>query len=149
MIIDTLTEFADAVALNTGAAATYLIGSQIDSGDIRDLGQGQPIYAVFIVNTTATSGGSATASFSIASDSTAAVSTTTSTIHVTTPVFAVADMVAGTVLAVIALPAEGNVYEQFLGLLQTTGTAAFTAGAVDVFLTMDNHGWKAYADGQR
>ncbi len=40
-----------------------------------------------------------------------------------------------------------DAYERFLGLLQTTGVAAVTAGKVNAFLTHDVAKWKAYADG--
>jgi hypothetical protein len=147
MIIDKLTEFCDGVALNTGGAATYLIGSQIDLTNVRDIGNGRPIYLVAMVSTAATSGGSATLQLKLASDATAAVHVSTSTEHLASPVFPVASLTAGKVLMVVPLPMEGNVYEQFLGILQVTGTAAFTAGAVDVFLTMNPAAWKAYAEG--
>jgi len=149
MITDYLTKMCDATALNTGAAGTYLIGSQIDLGAARDLGQfsGEPLYLVIKVTTTATSGGSATGTFKLVSDDTAAISTTTSTVHVTTPTFTVANMVAGTELIVVALPLEGNAYEQFLGILQVTATAAFTAGAIEAFIVAGTSSWKAYANG--
>ena len=43
MILDERNEFADAVALNTGAAGSYLIGDQIDLGVARDIGNGEPL----------------------------------------------------------------------------------------------------------
>lgn len=146
MILDKRTEFADAVALNTGAAGTYLIGSQVDIGpQVRDVGNGEPLYLVITVDTAITAGASGTVSFSLASDDTAAVSTSTSTIHVTTPVFTVgAGIAAGTMLAAIALPTDGKPYEQFLGILQTTGVAAVTAGKINAFLTFDVAKWTAY-----
>ena len=45
---------------------------------------------------------------------------------------------------VTRLPAAS--YERYVGIQQITGTAAFTAGAIDAFLTMDPIAWKAYAD---
>lgn len=145
MILDKRTEFADAVALNTGAAGTYLIGSQVDLGVARNVGNGEPLYLVITVDTAITAGASGTVAFSLASDDSAAVSTSTSTIHFTTPAFAVgAGIAAGTVLAAIALPADGNAYEQFLGILQITGVAAVTAGKINAFLTHDVAKWIAY-----
>lgn len=146
MIIDSRLELCDAVALNTGAAGTYLIGSQPDLGLApSDVGNGEQMYLVLQVDTTATSGGSATLAVSLASDDSASVSTTTSTVHFTTPVYPVASLAAG-FTRVFALPI-GVVYEQFLGLLQVTGTAAFTAGKVNAFITRDPTGWRALADG--
>ena len=148
MITDKLTTFCNGVALNTGAAGTYNIGDIIDLGDDRDIGNGVPLYLVINVETTATSGGSATGQFRLVSDATSTISTTTATVHVTSAAFAVADMTAGTNILTIVIPMEGNVYERYLALQQITGTAAFTAGAVDAFLTPTPKGWKTYPDGR-
>lgn len=146
MIIDSRLELCDATALNTGAAGTYLLGNQPNLGLAPgDVGEGENLYLVISVDTTCTSGGSATVSFSLASDDTAAVSTTTSTVHFTSPVYPVAALVAGFQRA-FSLP-KGVVYEQYLGLLQTTAVAAFTAGKINAFITRDPTGLRSYADG--
>lgn len=147
MILDERTEFGDALALNTGAAGTYLIGDVIDLGVGRNLGMTE-LWLVITVDTTVTSGGAGTAQFTLASDAQAAIATDGSaTVHFETKAFALAELVAGRVLAVVKLPAEGAVYERFLGILQTTGTAALTAGKINAFLTPDAKQWKALADG--
>lgn len=151
MIIDSRTELADGTALNTGAAGTYLIGDQIDLGVAgRDIGNGSDhLYVYARISTTAVSAGSATLRLQLVSDAQAAIATDGSaTVHIDTGQFDVADLSAGTVLFVGRLPQEGNAYERYLGLLQTTGTAAFTAGAVDMFMTPQPMAWKAYAEGQ-
>jgi hypothetical protein len=148
MILDDRLEFCDAVALNTGAAGTYLLGDVIDlqlaaGGDI---GSGEPIYLIITVDTTATSGGSATGEFVLASDAQAAIATDGSaTQHATTGPIAVANLTVGRKF-VFALPLEGNAYERYLGILQKTAVAAFTAGKINAFLTIDPTGWKAYPD---
>lgn len=144
MILDERTEFCDATALNTGGAATYLIGDVIDTGgdginDVDDL------YLVIEVATTATSGGSATATFKLASDAGASIAVDGSaTEHFVTDAFAVAGMVAGTRLAAVQLP-KGT-YERYIGILQVTGTAAFTAGAVNAYLTHNPYTCKSFPD---
>lgn len=149
MILDERLEFCDAVALNTGAAGSYLLGDVIDlqlaaGGDI---GAGEPLYLIIQVDTTATSGGSATANFTLASDAQAAIATDGSaTVHSTTGAIAVATLTAGRTYC-FALPSQGNVYERYLGILQTTAVAAFTAGKINAFITLDPTGWRAYADG--
>ena len=81
-------------------------------------------------------------------DATAAIDPTTGTKHLSTPVFTVGSgIAAGTVLYAGPVPMEGNAYERFLGVLQTTGVAAVTAGKVNAFLTHDVAKWKAYSDG--
>ena len=146
MILDERTEFCDATALNTGVAGTYLIGDQIDLGAVaRDVGNGQPLYLVITVDTLPTSGGAATAQFKLVSDANASIATDGSaSLHLETKAFAISEMAAGTVLAAVALPIEGVAYERYLGILQTTGTAAFTGGKVNAFLTHDVAKWKSY-----
>lgn len=68
------------------------------------------------------------------------------TVHLVTGAIAVASMTAGAVLFAGSLPMEGNAYERYLGVLQTTAVAAFTAGKINAFLTHDVARWKAYAD---
>lgn len=147
-ILDERTEFCDATALNTGGAGTYLLGDVYDLQVVRDIGGGrQSIFLVIQVDTTATSGGSATADFALASDAQAAIATDGSaTIHATTGAKAVAALTAGTQF-VLAIPMEGSAYERYLGILQTTATAAFTAGKINAFLTLDPPtSRKTYAD---
>lgn len=146
MITDKLTMFCDSQALNTGAAGDYLLGDVIDLQNARDVGQGMPVYLVIAMTVTATSAGAATGQFTLVSDADAAMTIATATEHVASPVFDVAAMTAGTRLLAVVLPLEGNVYERYLGIKQTTGVAAFTAGAIDAFLTTDVQAWKAYAD---
>lgn len=148
MIMDERAEFCDATALNTGGADTYLIGDVIDLETVRDIGNGQPIYLVITVGTAAGSTGSATGQFILASDAQEAIADDgTATEHLKTQAFPVANMTAGSVLFCASVPLEGNEYERYLGILQVTGTAAFNAGTVNAFLTLDPHGWKAYPDG--
>jgi hypothetical protein len=132
MLTDKLTTFGNALALNTGAANTYLIGSQIDLGAAhRDIGLIRPLFFELRCHTDVDSAGDGvTLQFKLASDASASVSTTTSTVHMTSPVFTQAQCVAGALLWSFALPWEGNVYEQFLGLLQVTAVEAVTAGKI-------------------
>lgn len=146
MIIDSRNELCDAVALNTGGAATYLIGSQIDLGAGDDpIGAGGKLYLVITVDTLPTSSTSAaTAEFTLASDATAAVATDGSaTEHINVGPFAISAMAAGAVLTVTELPQAFN-YERFLGILQTTAGEAFTGGKINAFLTPDAARWNAY-----
>lgn len=147
MIMDELNEFCDATALNTGGAGTYLLGDVMDLGSVgtlKDIGNGRPVYLVLQVATTATSGGSATGNFQLASDSTANLATSP-TVHAQSGAIAVATLVAGYRIGVWSLPVEKR-YERYLGILQVTAVAAFTAGAIDAFLTLDPPGWYAPPD---
>lgn len=142
MILDERTEFCDATALNTGAAGSYLIGDVLDTGIARELGGDRALYLVVTVDTTATSGGSATGTFNLVTDDNASLSSPATVIA--SKAWAVADMTAGKVLMAVALPLQGTAYERYLGIQQVTGTAAFTAGKVNAFLTTDVARWVAY-----
>lgn len=142
MILDERGEFCDAVALNTGAAGSYLLGDVIDLGVARDLGGDQALYLVVTVDTAATSGGSATGQFNLVTDDNASLSSPTAL--VSSVAWAVASMTAGKTLMAVQLPMEGTAYERYIGIQQVTGTAAFTAGKVNAFLTTDVARWKAY-----
>lgn len=147
MILDERLEFCDAVALNTGGAGTYLLGDVIDLNPAHDPGMGGNLWCVLQVDTTATSGGSATGQFSLASDAQAAIATDGSaTVHWQSGAIAVAALVAKYVIGAFMLPAEGPTYERYLGILQTTAVAAFTAGKINAFLTKDYAKIKHYAD---
>lgn len=142
MILDERTEFCDAVALNTGGAGSYLLGDVIDLGEAKDLGNSTPLYLVIQVDTAATSGGSATGTFSLVTDDNDSLSSPS--VLVSSPAWAVADMTAGKVLLEVQLPMEGTAYERYLGIRQTTGTAAFTAGKINAFITHTPANWKSY-----
>lgn len=147
MILDERTEFCDAVALNTGGAGSYLLGDQIDSGAVaRDLGTSTgSLYLVLQVDT-ACVGTSSTAQFHLVSDSTASIATNgTATYHFSTGAIPEATLVAGYVIAIVELP-RGALYERYLGILQTTAVAAFSAGKINAFLTTDPSSWRHYPD---
>lgn len=147
MIVDKLNQFCAGVAANTGAAGSYLLGDQIDLRVPADLGHTEGAYLVIKTKTLLTSGANGTISFTLASDSTAAIDPSTSSKHLTTPVRAVGTVgiPANTILFAGQLPYEGPVpYERFLGILQNTAVAAMTAGTIDAFLVKDLAAWKAY-----
>ena len=151
MILDERTEFADALALNTGGAATYLLGDVIDlwantpaTGQNRDIGLDEELFFVATVDTTATSGGAATLTLQLITDDNSAMASPA--VIFTTNAIAVATLVAGYRICAVALPIEGITYERYLGIQQITGTAAFTAGKINAFLTKDVAKWRAYQD---
>ena len=144
MFMDERNEFSDGQTC-ANAASTVLSTNVIDSSVARDLGNGQPVYLVIQIDV-AVSGSSSTVNFRLRSDSTAATHATTSTAHVETGAIAEAVLVAGHQIS-LALPAEGNAYEQFLGLQAIVGTATTSAGTYSAFITFDPPSkWKAYAD---
>jgi len=144
MISDKLATLAQGTALNTGGAASYTIGDVVDLGSAYAFNDIDDLYLVITVDVTATSGGSATASFSLLTDDNASMSSPTAV--VTTAAIPVATLVAGYRVGAIAIPKAAG-FERYIGLRQTTAVAAFTAGAVNAFLTTDVQTWRAYTDG--
>lgn len=146
MILDSRNEFADATALSTSGTGLQLVGNVVDLGAAsRDIGEGADIYLVIQVDTAVTSAGAATVDFQLASDAAASIATDGSaTVHVATGAIGKATLTAGYQKA-ICLP-KGETYERYVGILANVATAAVTAGKVNVFLTSDPKGWRAYAD---
>lgn len=148
MILDERGEFADAVALNTGAAGTYNLGDLIDLGVARDLGGDKALYLVVQVDTgIQVAAGTGTVSFQLVSDGTSTIDTAgTQSIHVRSATFntSTTPIAAGTTLMAVQLPMEGIAYERYLGIQQVTGTTAISAGKINAFLTTDVSRFKAY-----
>lgn len=153
MIFDKLTEFADAVSV-ANAAGDDLIGNVIDLGANPLPGpHGRPIYLVIQTETEIITGGSAgTISFALVSDSTADLATSPTT-HFSTGTFVTDDSAAnsaqlnaGGVIAVVALPLSGAVYERYLGIIATVATTTVTAGTINAFLTLTPPVWQALPD---
>ena len=65
MFVDKRNEFCDALALNTGAANTYVIGDQIDLGVARDVGNGEPIYLTIVATTGVNAASAGTVQFQL------------------------------------------------------------------------------------
>lgn len=154
MYLDERLEFADAVSV-AAAAGTAILGDVIDLETARDIGQGEPLYLVITTDTEVITGGAAgTIKFQLVSDAQAALATNgTATVHYDTGTFVTdgtdanaLELKAGGVIAVVALPWEGQPYERYLGVLRTIATTTITAGAVNAFLTHDPAVWKAHPD---
>lgn len=147
MIIDKRTTLADNVALNTGAAGTYNIGDVYDTQMVAgDPGTGGDIYIVIALGTAAASGGAATGTFQLVSSASATPETNgAQQILMATGAVPVASMGANVQLYAGVLP--NGVTRRYLGLQQVTGTAAFTAGTVKCFMTLDVASYRAYIAG--
>ncbi len=151
MILDEHTEFCDATAVTGMGGTTTLIGDVIDLSTVaRDIGQGRPLFVQFSVDT-AFAGGT-TNQFILASDSQEAIRTSSTAgqeiRHAQTDIIPTATWIAGFTLG-FALPFGGvegtGTYKRFLGILNVdVGTQ--TTGNINVFLTYDPHGWRAYPD---
>lgn len=152
MILDERLEFADATSV-AAAAGTALIGDVVDLQVVRDIGQGQPVYLVISTDTEIITGGAAgTVKFQLVSDAQAAIAVDgTATVHIDTGTLVTDDAAVndaklnvGGVIFVGAIPAEGAVYERYLGILCITATTTTTAGKINAYLTLDPRGAKHY-----
>ena len=126
----------------------------VDLEVVRDIGNGQPVYWVVTTGTEIVAGSAGTVKFQLVSDAQPAIAVDGSaTVHLDTGTFVTnvaasnaAQLNAGGIIACIALPIEGPVYERYLGTLAVTGGVATTAGTINSFLTLDPIKWKAYPD---
>lgn len=147
MITDKLLTVGMPVALSTSAPATSKLGDAIDlvvAG--LDQGEGWPFYLCASVAVAATSGGAATLALQLVTADNEAL-TTNPVVHAVSPTFALADLTpAGKRLLLLAIP-KGIEYKRWMGLRQVVGTAAFTAGSVNAFFTLDPDNWRAYPEG--
>ena len=148
MLLDKNLEMCDAVSIGLAAATTFLLGDQIDTTVVRDIGIGRPAYLVLQVETTFTVGN--TIQFKLVSDNSAAIATdTTPSEHWVSDTFAAAAMIAGRTFVVPLPSGDALPYERYLGILQVNGaTTAWTAGKINAFLSLDPTGYKSYADAQ-
>lgn len=146
MILDEKLEFCDAlsVAATVGSA---LVGDVVDlrAADAR-LGSNVPLYLVIQVTTAFATATTATVSFELASDDTAAINVTTGSKHVRTQAFDTTALGAGKQI-IVPLPAGIPTYERYLGLIVVTAGATTTAGSINAFLTNDAFDWKAMPEG--
>jgi len=141
MIIDSLLEFSDAQApTSTGRNNSTNV---VDTGAVAvDPGAGEPLYLGIVCEEDADStGDGASVEFILASDSAASVATDGSaTDHFSTGAIAEASLLAGNVVAMVALPNGGvNAYERYLAVQYNITGEALTAGKFSAFLTKDPH----------
>lgn len=137
--LDKQAEFADAAAVTTTAVLTNVM----DLGDdvaLRNIGGPGAAFLVITCDTAATAVGAATVTFSLESDSDAALSTSP-TVHYSTAAIGKATLTAGYTAAIVALP-YGD-YERYLGVRATVATGPLTAGAFSAFITRDPQYWRA------
>lgn len=147
MILDTNLQLCSQASVAV-AAGTSLIGSQIDAAIAGELDSSALAFTIVVRTAIITGGSAGTIAFQLASDTTAAVSTTAAQPVVVTETFVTGatPIPVGTVLHQGILPRDIGTYtpsRRFLGVLLIVGTTTITAGAVDVFLEIDPGRWAA------
>lgn len=130
--------YSSAQAITAAAAS----GNIIDHGAARDLGTGQDVYVVVIVDVAFTDGGSdSTLTVTLETDNDAAFGSPTLAAQTIGTLAALSAI--GTVLTAKLQP--GAVNERYSRLYYTPNNGNLTTGTVTAFLTTDIHKWVAYA----
>lgn len=135
MITDALLLLASAQAVTASAVST----NTIDLGTARDVGSGEPIYAVITVDQTVTAAGAATVNFQVIGS--AAANLGSPTVLVQTDAIGKAELTAGRRAIVLEIPpsvlAAQPIGQRYLGVNFLVGTGPLTAGQFTVNLVRD------------
>jgi hypothetical protein len=137
MYVDSQLLFSDAQAVTATAAST----NSIDFGAVRDIGVGEQLYVVCLVDVAMTDG---------SSDSTLAValetdSTTTFTPDATRTLFTFAALSAAGTVKIAALGPD-DINLRYAQLKYTPANGNLTTGSFTAFITKDIQKYVAYAD---
>lgn len=137
MLVDKKLTYSDAQAITAAAASTDVI----DFSEARNLGVGEPLYIVVLVDTAFTDSGSdSTLSVALEMDSTESFTPDYTRTLFTFPALSA----AGTVKIARISPDDMDL--RYSRLLYTPNNGNLTTGAVTAFITHDIQAWKAYAD---
>ena len=142
MICDRENQFSDAQVVTTGSENGILSTDKMDLGVARNIGAGEELWIVVIVDTTFTSSGSDdTLAVDLVTDDNPGLNSPTVIQRLGTfP----AVSAAGT--AIKARVPFSTSYERYIGLLYTAATGPLTAGAVTAVMTKNIDAFRAYAD---
>lgn len=145
MILDKKAEFADAQSI-VGVAATAINSTNyIDLGVARDIGPGEDLWLVVLINQTVlAAGGASNVTFQLLEDSQADMASGSARTLWSSGAIPKATLVAGYVVAKIKIPATSK---QYLRVTATPDTNATTQGKMDAFLTPNADAWQSYASG--
>lgn len=141
MIIDKLLSPAIELALSGFTVSTQVVGEVMDMGAARNHGLVSTPYgpAWRIASRGATSGGAATATFTLVTDDNEALGTPT--VLYTSPTYTLAQMVERTLI--VPMP-DTDLYERYLAWRIAVGTAVFTGGTLSIEYAANHRRWRAY-----
>lgn len=141
MYLDAHNLFSDAQTVTTGSENGVLSTNAIDLQAVRNMGVGENLYVVVIVDTLMAGAGD-TLTVALVTDAYAALNSPTTLQTIGT--FAANSAVGSRLVARIQ---PSSSFEQYIGLLYTAaGSGALEAGAFTAFLTTDIDAFTAYAD---
>ena len=137
MLVDAKLLYSDAQAITAAAGST----STLDFNEARDLGVGEPLYIVVLVDTAFTDAGSDSAlAVALEMDSTESFTPDYTRTLFTFPALSAAGSVK------IARISPDDMDLRYSRLLYTPSNGNLTTGAVTAFITHDIQRYKAYAD---
>jgi hypothetical protein len=146
---DALSSFALANA--TGNTGTRVVGKTLDIQQARDIGNGQPIYLMVLVDTGIAAGGAGSYQVKLSSDTNtdfndAPVDHVIGASFVTGTTSGTGALKPGTVLLHVALPIDGT-YKRHLAIREVVTTENTTAGKISAFLLQAPNKWVAAPQG--
>lgn len=148
MIRDRQNTFSNDQAITADALSANVIdlGPLSAGNTIRDIGAGETLYLHVLVKTQFVTGGSATLTCTLESDSVSTLDNSP-TVHMTfASAVAAGTMAPGYWLAKgVAIPASA--YERFVGIRFTTNVADFSAGSLDAWLSNNRYDDRTYNSG--
>lgn len=132
MFLDAEVEFSNSQAVTATAISTNVCDTQVDR--LVNLGGLQPAYLVLQCDTTATdSGDDATVTVELVGADNAAL-TTNPTVMASFGALALATLVGGTTLGIMAMPFYKT--RRYFGVRYTVASGPLTAGAFSAFVTL-------------
>lgn len=138
MIIDSLLLLSDAQDLSQSTGDYYSTNVINTSTTLGDIGAGEPIYLICVVDEAFTSGGSATVKISLIDEADTTLDSSSVEI-VSTDTIAYTSLTLG---KVIVLPVPfGLVTQQYIGVRYDIGTATTTAGTITAFIGVGPQTW--------
>lgn len=127
MMTDALLQLSSAQAVTASAVST----NTIDLSQVRDIGTGTDLYAIFTVDVAATAAGAATVNFQVITSASAAL--TSPTVLVQTDALAKTELTAGRRPICLPIPNAAilaqPIGQRYLGVQYTVGTGPLTAGS--------------------
>lgn len=140
MYVDAQLLFSDAQAVTAAAGST----NTLDLGVARDIGTGEDLYVVVVVDTTMDdTGDDSTLTVTLQGDSTTTFTPDGSQVLFTIP----AVTAAGSVFYAKLDPASAPLQYQYIRLLYTPNNGDLSAGAFTAFITSDIQRYVSYAGG--
>ncbi len=139
MYLDAQLLFSDAQAITADAASTNIV----DLSQVRNIGEGQSLYIVTIVDIVMTDSGSDSALAVILEGD----STTTLTPDASQTLFTIpAVTAAGTKFFARLDPNSAPLQLQYIGIQYTPTNGSLSTGSFTTFMTVNIDNWKSYAD---